>query len=134
MNSTTSKSERIAAFDDIEARLNRVISTLISNAKNETAEYYDANPGSYEIYKSTEMILSYLKAYRGTTNRNKMKKTLQDQYLLIKEGKGHKGVFLTEAKRQFPDLIPNNADVKLTAQILKDKNIINENISWFTVN
>jgi len=57
-----------------------------------------------------------------------MKKTLQDQYLLIKEGKGHKGVFLTEAKRQFPDLIPNNADVKLTAQILKDKNIINENI------
>jgi hypothetical protein len=27
-----------------------------------------------------------------------MKKTLQDQYLLIKEGKGHKGVFLTEAK------------------------------------
>jgi hypothetical protein len=57
-----------------------------------------------------------------------MKKTLQDQYLLIKEGKGHKGVFLTEAKRQFPDLIPNHADVKLTAQILKDKNIINENI------
>jgi len=57
-----------------------------------------------------------------------MKKTLQDQYLLIKEGKGHKGVFLTEAKRQFPDLIPNSADVKLTAQILKDKNIISENI------
>ena len=57
-----------------------------------------------------------------------MKKTLQDQYLLIKEGKGHKGVFLTEAKRQFPDLIPNSADVKLAAQILKDKNIINENI------
>ena len=57
-----------------------------------------------------------------------MKKTLQDQYLLIKEGKGHKGVFLTEAKRQFPDLIPNSADVKLAAQILKDKNIISENI------
>jgi hypothetical protein len=53
--------ERIAAFDDIEARLNRIY-PLISNAKNETAEYYDANPGSYEIYKSTEMILSYLKA------------------------------------------------------------------------
>jgi hypothetical protein len=53
--------ERIAAFDDIEARLNRIY-PLISNAKNETAEYYDSNPGSYEIYKSTEMILSYLKA------------------------------------------------------------------------
>jgi hypothetical protein len=57
-----------------------------------------------------------------------MKQTLQDQYLSIKEGKGHKGVFLTEAKRQFPDLIPVNADVELTAKILKDKNIINENI------
>jgi len=57
-----------------------------------------------------------------------MKKTLQDQYLLIKEGKGHKGVFLTEAKRQFPNLIPINADVELTAKILKDKNVINENI------
>jgi len=57
-----------------------------------------------------------------------MKKTLQDQYLLIKEGKGHTGVFLSEAKRQFADLIPVNADLKLTTQILKDKNIINENI------
>jgi len=57
-----------------------------------------------------------------------MKKTLQDQYLLIKEGKGHTGVFLSEAKRQFADLIPINADLKLTTQILKDKNIINENI------
>ena len=57
-----------------------------------------------------------------------MKKTLQDQYLLIKEGKGHTGVFLSEAKRQFSDLIPVNADLKLTTQILKDKNIINENI------
>jgi hypothetical protein len=57
-----------------------------------------------------------------------MKKTLQDQYLLIKEGKGHTGVFLTEAKRQFPNLIPNDANVELTSRILKDKNIINENI------
>jgi hypothetical protein len=38
-----------------------------------------------------------------------MKKTLQDQYLLIKEGKGHKGVFLTEAKRQFPNIVRNAA-------------------------
>ena len=57
-----------------------------------------------------------------------MKKTLQDQYLLIKEGKGHKGVFLTEAKLQFPNLIPVNADVELTTRILKDKNVISENI------
>ena len=29
-------------------------------------------------------------------------KTLNEQHKLIKEGKGHKGVFLKEAKAQFP--------------------------------
>ena len=52
--------ERIAAFDDIEMRLN-ALHPLVSNAKNETAEYYNEHPGSYDIYKPTEMILSYLK-------------------------------------------------------------------------
>ena len=52
--------ERIAAFDDIEKRLNDLY-PLVSNAKNEIAEYYSENPGSYDILKSTEMILSYLK-------------------------------------------------------------------------
>jgi len=52
--------ERIAAFDDIEARLNALY-PIVSNAKNETAEYYNEHPGSYDIYKPTEMILSYLK-------------------------------------------------------------------------
>ena len=52
--------ERIAAFNDIETRLNALY-PLISNAKNQTVEYYDANPGSFKIYKSTEMILMYLK-------------------------------------------------------------------------
>ena len=52
--------ERIAAFDDIETRLN-ALHPLVSNAKNETAEYYNEHPGSYDIYKPTEMILSYLK-------------------------------------------------------------------------
>ena len=52
--------ERIAAFDDIEKRLNDLY-PLVSNAKNETAEYYSENPGSYDILKSTEMVLSYLK-------------------------------------------------------------------------
>jgi hypothetical protein len=52
--------ERIAAFNDIETRLNAIY-PLVSNAKNSTVEYYDANPGSYKIYKSTEMILMYLK-------------------------------------------------------------------------
>jgi len=61
-----------------------------------------------------------------------MKKTLQDQYLLIKEGKGHKGVFLTEAKRQFPDIVRNAATFEEAAASLKTKNIITENIVSLT--
>ena len=57
-----------------------------------------------------------------------MKKTLQDQYLLIKEGKGHKGVFLTEAKRQFPNIVRNAATFEEAVASLKTKNIISENV------
>jgi hypothetical protein len=57
-----------------------------------------------------------------------MKKTLQDQYLLIKEGKGHTGVFLTEAKRQFPNIVRNAATFEEAAASLITKNIIAENI------
>ena len=57
-----------------------------------------------------------------------MKKTLQDQYLLIKEGKGHKDIFIKEAKRQFPGLIRNSATYTEVANVLKTKNLINENV------
>jgi hypothetical protein len=57
-----------------------------------------------------------------------MKKTLQDQYLLIKEGKGHKGVFLSEAKRQFPDIVRNAATFEEASASLITKNIISENV------
>jgi hypothetical protein len=57
-----------------------------------------------------------------------MKKTLQDQYLLIKEGKGHKGIFLADAKRDFPHIVPNAATFEEAAASLKTKNIISENI------
>ena len=57
-----------------------------------------------------------------------MKKTLQDQYLLIKEGKGHVGVFLTEAKRQFPNIVRNAATLNEAVASLKSKNIIAENV------
>ena len=53
-------------------------------------------------------------------------KTLQNQYNLIKEGKGHKDVFLKEAKRIYPNLIPNSATFDQTAKILKQKSIISE--------
>ena len=56
-----------------------------------------------------------------------MKKTLQTQYLLIQEGKGHKGVFLADAKRQFPQYVPNAATYEEAIASLKTKSIINEN-------
>ena len=57
-----------------------------------------------------------------------MKKTLQDQYLLIKEGKGHKGVFLSEAKSQFPNIVRNAATFEEAAASLITKNIISEHV------
>jgi hypothetical protein len=62
-----------------------------------------------------------------------MKKTLQDQYLLIKEGKGHKGVFLTEAKRDFPHIVSPSSTFEEAAASLKTKNIISENIVGLSV-
>jgi len=53
-------------------------------------------------------------------------KTLQEQFNLIQEGKGHKGVFLTEAKRKYPHFIVNKATFKQAEHILKTKNIITE--------
>ena len=46
--------KRINVFDEIEEKVNS-ISPLLSNAKNETAEYYNENPGSYVIVYSTDM-------------------------------------------------------------------------------
>ena len=61
-----------------------------------------------------------------------MKQTLQDQYLLIKEGKGHKGVFLADAKRQFPNIVRNAATFEEASSCLKTKNIISENVIGLT--
>lgn len=54
-------------------------------------------------------------------------KTLANQYKLIKEGKGHKGVFLKEAKAKFPSLITNASTFNEASTILKQKGIISEN-------
>jgi hypothetical protein len=51
--------DRINEFKQIE-NLIKQISPLISNAKNETIEYYAANPGSYDIYKPSSMVLAYI--------------------------------------------------------------------------
>jgi hypothetical protein len=51
---------RIDVFEKIENELND-LPPLISNAKNKTVEYYSANPGSYAIINSTDLILEYIK-------------------------------------------------------------------------
>ena len=55
-------------------------------------------------------------------------RTLNEQYQLLKEGKGHKDVFLKEARSKFPQWIRNASTLKETTTILKNKGIINENI------
>ena len=47
--------KRINIFDDVEEKINS-ISPLLSNAKNETAQYYNENPGSYAIVYSIDMV------------------------------------------------------------------------------
>lgn len=54
-------------------------------------------------------------------------KTLQEQFNLIKEGKGNKGVFLKEAKRNHSNVISNINSFDETVSILKQKGIISEN-------
>ena len=52
-----------------------------------------------------------------------MKGTLTEQYGLIKNGKGHKDVFLKEAKKLFPNFIRQGATFNEASTILKQKNI-----------
>jgi len=56
-----------------------------------------------------------------------MKRTLTEQYGLIKKGKGHKDVFLKEAKKLYPNLIRPGAAFNEASTILKNRGIINEN-------
>ena len=55
-------------------------------------------------------------------------KTLQEQYNLIQEGKGHKDMFLKSARRLFPEYVTNFATYGEATTILKQKGILNEGI------
>lgn len=57
-----------------------------------------------------------------------MRNTLQEQYNLIKEGKGNKNFFLKTALRQFPNLITPTLGFDMTVNILKQKQVISESI------
>tara|TARA_S200002703_G_scaffold13457_1_gene11824 strand:+ start:881 stop:1783 length:903 start_codon:yes stop_codon:yes gene_type:complete len=52
--------KRIAAFDQIEQELNDIYK-MLSNAKNETVEYYNDNESSYAVVKPTDLVLDYVK-------------------------------------------------------------------------
>jgi|TARA_R110001592_G_scaffold138575_1_gene357950 hypothetical protein len=52
--------QRIGAFDQIEQEMNDIYK-MLSNAKNETADYYNNNKSSYNVLKPTDLILDYIK-------------------------------------------------------------------------
>lgn len=59
--------KRIAAFKEIEERLNRIY-PLLDNAKDETAKYYNENPGSYAVVYSTDYIFELLDEIEAKLN------------------------------------------------------------------
>ena len=61
------QSKRIAAFKEIEERLNRIY-PLLDNAKDETAQYYNENPGSYAVVYSTDYIFELLDEIEAKLN------------------------------------------------------------------
>ena len=52
--------ERISSFDSIEQEMNDIYK-MLSNAKNETADYYNDNESSYNVLKPTDLVLDYIK-------------------------------------------------------------------------
>lgn len=54
------QNQRIEAFKTIEAEINNMYK-ILSNAKNKTVEYYNENPGSFEVVYPTDIILDYIK-------------------------------------------------------------------------
>jgi len=58
-SSSDFQKRRIAAFDQIESELNDIYK-MLSNAKNETAQYYTDNPSSYAVVKPTDLVLDYI--------------------------------------------------------------------------
>jgi predicted lipid-binding transport protein (Tim44 family) len=57
-----------------------------------------------------------------------MEKTLQQEYQLIKEGKGNKDHFLKVAKHMFPEYITSGNDFTSAVHILKSKSLLSEAI------
>ena len=56
-------------------------------------------------------------------------KSLQNNYNLIKEGKGNKELFLKQAKRQFPQYVTNVLTFEQAVGNLKERGIITETLN-----
>src|SRR6056300_1385908 len=54
--------------------------------------------------------------------------TLQEQYNLLNEGKGNKNTFMRSALKQFPNLFNNFTEFNTAVNVLKQKQIISEDI------
>lgn len=59
---------RVKVFDQIEEELNS-IGTMLSNAKNETVDFYNDNPSSREVVYGTDTILDYIKDIKDLLNQ-----------------------------------------------------------------
>ena len=56
-------------------------------------------------------------------------KTLQEQYNLLNEGKGHKNVFMKSARSLFPEYFNQYTDFNTATNILKSKQIAKSKIA-----
>jgi hypothetical protein len=54
--------------------------------------------------------------------------TIQEQYNLLKEGKGHKGVFMKSVRSLFPEYVNQYTSFDDAVNILKSKSVISEGI------
>lgn len=61
------QSKRIAAFDEIEKRLNKIY-PLLSNAKDKTAEIYSGDESNYQIVYSTDYVFELLDEIEAKLN------------------------------------------------------------------
>ena len=61
------------------------------------------------------------KKHIADKNYDALHKTLQQEYQLIKEGKGNKDHFLKMARNMFPEYITHGNDFNATVSILKAK-------------
>lgn len=59
-------------------------------------------------------------------------KTLQEQYNLLTEGKGHKDMFMKSARKLFPQYITQVTPYETTVTILKQKQILSERLIGMT--